>query len=289
MLKVSVVIPTFNRERFIEKCVTSVINQTCKAGEVIVVDDGSNDKTWQKLENLGFKSLCDEKATLKYIYKPNGGVSSARNLGVRNAKHEYVAFLDSDDQWKKNKLERQLTSIENDGFSCRISHTDEIWLRNGYRINPMKKHKKSGGDLFLKCLKMCCISPSTSLIHKSVFDDVGFFDENLKACEDYDFWLRYCSYEKVHFVPEALVIKSGGHADQLSKTHWGMDRFRIYSLEKLLKDEKLCERYYHALLDEISNKLNVVINGAKKRKNNDLAKKMLAKKSEYERFIRYDH
>ena len=68
-----------------------------------------------------------------------------------------------------------------------------------------------------------------------------------------------------------------------------MDRFRIYSLEKLLKDEKLCERYYHASLDEISNKLNLVINGAKKRKNNDLAKKMLAKKSEYERFVRYDH
>ena len=131
---------------------------------------------------------------------------------------------------------------------------------------------------------MCCISPSTSLIHKSVFDDVGFFDENLKACEDYDFWLRYCSYEKVHFVPEALVVKSGGHADQLSKTHWGMDRFRIYSLEKLLKDENLCESYYHALLAEILNKLNVVINGAKKRKNNDLAKKMMEKKSEYERF-----
>ncbi len=289
MLQVSVVIPTFNRESFIEKCVLSVIGQTRKAGEVIVVDDGSSDKTWETLKNLGFKAYCDDKATLKYIYKINGGVSSARNLGIRNAKHEYVALLDSDDQWKKNKLERQLTSLESDEFSCRISHTDEIWFRNGTRVNPMEKHRKSGGDLFVKCLKLCCISPSTSLIHKSVFEDIGYFDENLKACEDYDFWLRYCSYEHVHFVPEALVIKNGGHSDQLSKAHWGMDRFRIYSLEKLLKDKNLVESHYESALDELINKLNVVINGAIKRKNNDLAEKMMVKKSDYERLQRYDY
>ena len=282
MPTISVVIPTFNRAHLIENCVSSVINQTFKPGEIIVVDDGSSDGTWEALQKLGFNGAFRMNTKLKYIYKSHGGVSSARNIGIRNSKYEYVAFLDSDDSWKKNKLENQLKSLEMNSFSCRISHTDEIWIRNGIRVNPMKKHHKSGGNIFRKCLKMCCISPSTSLVHKSVFGDIGYFDENLKVCEDYDFWLRYCAYENVHFVPEALVIKNGGHEDQLSKLYWGMDRFRIYSLEKLLKDEKLERTCYHAARRELLNKLCLVINGAIKRKNEVLAAEMIAKKSDYE-------
>ena len=217
MPNVSVIIPTFNRAHLIQESVSSVLSQTFKPKEVIVVDDGSSDKTWDVLKNLGFSLSESQKNSLRYIYKENGGVSSARNIGIELSSSEYVALLDSDDQWKPTKLEAQLSSLKKESFSCRVSHTNEIWVRNGIRVNQHKKHGKNGGDLFEKCLKMCCISPSSALIHRSVFNDLGGFDESLKACEDYDFWLRYCAFEQTHFVNEQLTIKNGGHSDQLSQ------------------------------------------------------------------------
>ena len=154
MPNVSVIIPTFNRAHFIEKSVSSVLSQTLKPAEVIVVDDGSNDKTWDILKNLGFSLSEARKNTLRYIYKENGGVSSARNVGIELSSSEYLALLDSDDQWKPTKLEAQLSSLKKENFSHRVSHTDEIWIRKGIRVNQHKKHIKNGGDLFKKCLKM---------------------------------------------------------------------------------------------------------------------------------------
>ena len=283
MHTVSVIIPTYDRAHSIKACVVSVLNQTRAANEVIVVDDGSRDGTWKELQGLGFTPSSEKSNKLRYIQKTHGGVSSARNLGIKSARYEYLAFLDSDDSWKKDKLENQFRSLKTDGFSCRISHTNEIWIRNGIRVNPMKKHRKSGGNLFTKCLKMCCISPSSTLVHSTVFDDIGFFDETLMVCEDYDFWLRFCSNEMVHFLPEALTIKTGGHMDQLSKSHWGMDRFRIYSIEKLLRENNLCRPFYEAALDELLNKLRVVLNGAIKRNKTYLAAELTIKMSFYEK------
>ena len=283
---ISVVIPTYNRAQLIRKSVCSVLDQTFEPAEIIVVDDGSTDKTWENLKGLGFKKTLRKNIALRYLYKDHGGVSSARNLGIKNSQFEYVAFLDSDDTWKTNKLEKQLKSLKSENYSFRLSHTNEIWIRNGIRINPSKKHLKSGGNIFNKCLKMCCISPSTAIVHKTVFADIGFFDENLVACEDYDFWLRFCAYEPVHYLAEALVIKNGGHSDQLSKKHWGMDRFRIYSLEKLLKDKKLDKNCYNAAIGELIYKLEIMIKGAFKRKNTKFAEEMMIKKTNYER-LRY--
>ena len=162
MPNVSVIIPTFNRAHLIEESVSSVLAQTLKPTEVIVVDDGSNDKTWDILKNLGFSLSDSQENTLRYLYKENGGVSSARNVGIELSSSEYVALLDSDDQWKPTKLEAQLSSLEREKFSCRVSHTDEIWIRNGIRVNQHKKHSKAGGDLFEKCLK-CAASPQVQL------------------------------------------------------------------------------------------------------------------------------
>ena len=147
MPNVSVIIPTFNRAHLIEESVSSVLSQTFKPKEVIVVDDGSNDKTWDVLKNLGFSVSESQKKSLRYIYKENGGVSSARNIGIELSSSEYVALLDSDDQWKPTKLEAQLSSLKKESFSCRVSHTNEIWIRNGIRVNQHKKHGKNGGDL----------------------------------------------------------------------------------------------------------------------------------------------
>ncbi len=282
MSRVSVVIPTYNRESFIVNCVQSVRAQSLPGCEIIVVDDGSIDKTYQNLKELGFESRTTVKQNLRYIYQENRGVSAARNLGIREASGEYIAFLDSDDFWLPTKLERQISTLIRNKAHVRLCHADEIWMRNGVRVNPHKKHKKEGGDIFLKCLKMCCISPSSVVLHKSVFDDIGVFDENLPACEDYDFWLRYCAKEEVIFVNERLLVKNGGHKCQLSTQYWGMDRFRVYALEKLVNECDLMPLYRLEAIRELIKKLNILIIGAKKRNNDAFAETMTKKKISWE-------
>lgn len=282
---ISVVIPTFNRERFISNCVESVLCQTKKPDEIIIVDDGSIDNTWKTLKKLGFSDSKNTRTPFRYIFQNNKGVSSARNLGIKASKYEYLAFLDSDDLWKEKKLENQMLALKQEGFGFRLSHTEEIWIRNGIRVNERKKHAKSGGDIFLKCLKLCCISPSSSLIHRSVFDDVGYFDENLPACEDYDFWLRYCAYENVHYLNEALSIKIGGHDSQLSKAHWGLDRFRVFALEKLLRDKKLDKFKRKQTLKEVISRLEILINGSVKRCNDVFAQELRTKKIHWKAYL----
>ena len=285
MSTVSVVIPTFNREGFIEQCVVSALQQSKKPDEVIVVDDGSSDKTWDVLRTLGFSDSKEERNSLRYIFQRNKGVSAARNLGIKAAKFRYIAFLDSDDLWLEKKLEKQISSLESQSTRYRLSHTNEIWVRNGVRVNAHLKHEKNGGDIFIQCLKLCCISPSSSLVDRSVFDDFGFFDENLPACEDYDFWLRFCAFEDVHFVNEHLLIKNGGHDQQLSKKHWGMDRFRVTALENLLKNQSLSEFKRKETIKELIFKLQVLIDGGRKRKKDAFVKKLDKKKTMLEAIL----
>ncbi len=282
MSTVSVVIPTFNREDFIKQCVISALQQSKKPDEVIVVDDGSSDKTWDVLRTLGFSDSEKKKNSLRYIFQRNKGVSAARNLGIKASKYRYIAFLDSDDFWLEKKLEKQISSLEDQSTRYRLSHTNEIWMRNGIRVNARFKHEKSGGDIFIQCLKLCCISPSSSLVDRSVFDEFGLFDEMLPVCEDYDFWLRFCAFEEVHFVNEPLLIKNGGHDQQLSKKHWGIDRFRVTALEKLLQNEGLSEFKRQETTKELIFKLQILINGGRKRKKSAFVKKLDKKKATLE-------
>ena len=288
MTEVSVIIPTYNREKFISECVQSVLAQTLPAREIIIVDDGSTDATYNILRDLGFNSLSTKKTVLRYFFQQNRGVSSARNLGIKEARSEYIALLDSDDLWLKSKLDRQVSAFQNDTQSSRLCHTDEIWIRNGVRVNQHKKHKKHGGNVFQSCLKLCCISPSSAMMHRSVFEDFGFFDEDLPACEDYDFWLRYSTKEDVNFIDEPLIIKKGGHSDQLSGAHWGMDRFRIYSIEKILEEHDLKLVYKIEAIREIILKLEILINGSQKRQKFAYAENMLQKKQHWEAILMQD-
>lgn len=285
MTEVSVIIPTYNREKFISECVQSVLAQTLPAREIIIVDDGSTDATYNILRDLGFNSLSTKKTVLRYFFQQNRGVSSARNLGIKEARSEYIALLDSDDLWLKSKLDRQVSAFQNDTQSSRLCHTDEIWIRNGVRVNQHKKHKKHGGNVFQSCLKLCCISPSSAMMHRSVFEDFGFFDEDLPACEDYDFWLRYSAKEDVNFIDEPLIIKKGGHSDQLSGAHWGMDRFRIYSIEKILKEPDLTLVHKTEAIHEVILKLEILINGSQKRQKFAYAESMLEKKQHWEAIL----
>ena len=229
-------------------------------GEIIVVDDGSTDDT---------KSLVQDRfPQVRYLYQENAGVSAARNAGLAAARGEWIALLDSDDAWTPKKLARQRAQLS-EAPHIRLCHTEEIWIRNGVRVNAMKKHKKSGGWLFPASLKLCCISPSSVLIHSDVFQDYGTFDESLPACEDYDLWLRVTAREEAAFVVEPSTVKYGGHADQLSRAFWGMDRFRVDAIEKILEDETLRPNYRHLALKTIVQKLEILVAGARKRDNHE--------------------
>ena len=256
MLTVSVIIPTHNRCQLLRRALLSVYKQTIQAEEIIVIDDGSTDGT----EEMLGKEFPD----VKYTFQENAGVSAARNLGIRQAKGEWLAFLDSDDEWLPEKLEKQLASLENNP-EMRICHSDEIWKRDGVRVNAMNKHNKKGGWIFQHCLPLCAMSPSSIIIHRSIFAQVGLFDIALPACEDYDLWLRITARYPVLFIDQPLIVKYGGHDDQLSSKYWGMDRFRIAALEKILVEDCLAIEDQRAAALMLIKKVSIYLQGAKKR------------------------
>lgn len=251
---VSVIVPTHNRAALLARALDSVLAQTHRPLEVIVVDDGSDDGT--------AVLLARRYPQLRYCYQPNGGVSSARNRGIRAASGDWVALLDSDDVWRPTKLARQLAALPP---GVRVSHCDEQWWRNGRRVNPKRRHAKAGGWIYQRCLPLCAISPSAVLIERRLFDVIGLFDESLPACEDYDLWLRLCARYPVHYLDEPLVIKYGGHADQLSRRFWGMDRFRIAALEKILAGGVLGDADRRATLAVLLTKIDLYLAGARRR------------------------
>lgn len=254
-MKVSVIIPTFNRSHTVKRAINSVLEQSFPAFEVIVVDDGSTDDT----VNL----LAQYSNLIKVIEQPNQGVSSARNRGIEKAKGEWIALLDSDDCWHRDKLLFQVQLLS--AYDFMACHTDEMWIRNGIQVNPMKKHAKPEGWIYLDCLPLCCVSPSAVLLHQSVFEQVGLFDETLPACEDYDMWLRIFSRYPICLHPAKLVKKFGGHDDQLSRQFPAMDRFRVYALNKILEQGVLTLMQQNATTQMLTKKLKILIQGAHKR------------------------
>lgn len=252
---VSVIIPTFNREKFVCRAIDSVLVQDYKGFELIVIDDGSVDNTPSLLARYGDR--------VKILTQKNLGVSAARNSGIKKASGEFIAFLDSDDTWLPSKLSTQVKFFnENPGVS--ICQTEEIWIRNNVRVNPRLVHKKHSGWIFNFCLKLCIVSPSAVMLKKQVFDSVGLFDESLPACEDYDFWLRVALKFEIHTLDEKLIVKHGGHLDQLSR-QWGLDRYRIVALKNILGSPLLSGSQKKLVQGEIDRRANIVIKGARKR------------------------
>jgi glycosyltransferase involved in cell wall biosynthesis len=235
--------------------VESVLAQSFTDFELIVVDDGSNDATASELARFG--------STLQIATTPRKGVSAARNLGVNCACGRFVAFLDSDDLWRPGKLARQ-TAFMIEHPDVQICQTEEVWIRNGVRVNPKAVHKKPSGDVFVRSLDLCLVSPSAVMMTRELFQQVGGFDENFPVCEDYDLWLRIAVEHSIPLIPEPLVIKRGGHADQLSHSMWGMDRYRVLALQKLLRSGIDGTRRA-AALNVLMWKVEVLANGARKR------------------------
>ena len=253
---ISAIIPVFNRAGTLVRALDSVAAQTRPPDEVIVVDDGSTDG----VEEV----IARDYPGVRVIRQANAGVSSARNRGIAAATGVWIALLDSDDEWRPRKLERQMQALaEKPGYH--LCHTNEIWIRNGRRVNEGKRHKKSGGNIFRKCLPLCVISPSSVVIRRELLRGLGGFDESLPVCEDYDLWLRICARHPVLFVEEALTVKYGGHEDQLSRRYSGMDRFRIRAIDRILEEGVLGDTDRAAAIGTLLDKAAVYLNGADKR------------------------
>ena len=261
--EVSVIIPTYNRRAMMREAIDSVLAQTGAIFELIVVDDGSSDGTAEELARIG-ESIRIERIE-------NRGPAAARNRGVEIARAPLIAFLDSDDLWAPTKLERQLAFMR-ENPDCEISQCDELWIRNGRRVNPGMRHRKRAGDFFVESLRTCLISPSAVLIRKELFNSIGGFDEDMAAAEDYDLWLRILVDHEAGLLDEPLVTRRGGHPDQLSATTRAIDRFRILALAKLLGDDRLTIECRLATTNVLAEKCRIYAAGLARRKKIDAAR-----------------
>jgi len=248
LYKISLIIPTYNRASFLSKTLDSVINQTINVAEIIVIDDGSNDDTKLVLKNYN----------VVYKYIINSGVSKARNIGIELARYEWIMFLDSDDIWETIKVEKQI-NFHKQNKNILFSHTDELWKFNNKIIKQKKHQLKPSGFCFDDNIKLCKIGTSTVMIHKSIFEDIGLYDENLIACEDYDLWLRILAKYELGYIDEKLITKIAGHKGQLSFDTPYLDLYRIKALLKHTKSILVCK--------ELKIKKDILLNGAKKHSN----------------------
>ena len=265
--EISVIIPTHNRAWALARAVSSVLNQTFEDFELLVVDDGSTDQTQELLESF-------DDSRLRVIKEPsNGGVSRARNRGIGLARGEWIAFLDSDDEWLPHKLQAQREYLQGRP-ELRVVHGEEIWIRRGVRVNPHKKHAKSGGWIFAKCLPLCAISPSTVMIHREVFQQIGTFDPEMIVCEDYDLWLRMTQFFEVGLVTVPIINKYGGHSDQLSARYRAMDYFRVKAIKKVLQ-LGIGEEDSRKAQEVLRVKRAILLNGYRKRGNWALYRELL--------------
>ena len=253
--QVSVIIPTHNRAGCLREAVDSVLAQDFGDVELIVVDDGSTDSTPQLIEGYG--------QAIRALRQGNRGVSAARNAGIAASRGALIAFLDSDDLWLPGKLDRQVAFF-NSQADALICQTEELWVRNGRRVNPGKRHRKRGGMIFEPSLDLCLVSPSAVMVRKELFQRVGFFDESLPACEDYDLWLRVSCRFPVHLIDSPLIVKRGGHPDQLSRIA-GLDKFRISAIVKLLDGDRLSVEQRRAAGRALKQKCEVYAGGCRKR------------------------
>lgn len=265
---VSVIIPTYNRKKFLKEAIESALNQKFKEKEIIVVDDGSSDGTFEEIKNY----------PVKYFYQKNRGPASARNLGIKNSRGNLIAFLDSDDLWTEEKLLLQIEFLK-EYPEYLLVHTNEIWIKNGKPLKQLERHKKGGGDQFERSLELCVISPSSVLIKKELFEKVGIFDEEFPACEDYELWLRVTSRYNIGFIEKELVVKRGGHEDQLSKIVPCLDYWRARAIGKLIQNNWFSEEQKKLAKIYLQKKAKVYIHGLLKRNKNK-------EKDEFEKWLK---
>ena len=255
---VSVILPSYNRAWTLKDAVDSVLLQDYPNIELIIIDDGSDDDTQELL------GVYKNKITV--LCQENKGVSAARNKGIKASRGKFIALLDSDDAWDKRKISCQMEFF-NDHPEALICQTEEIWIRNGKKVNPKVKHKKPSGMIFEQSLHLCLVSPSSVMMKRQLFDMKGYFNETFLVCEDYDLWLRVSSTLPVFLIDKPYTIKRGGHKDQLSNFH-SQDKFRIQSLSTLIESSSLTQEQVQKAKKVLKKKCVIYGNGCIKRGKN---------------------
>lgn len=260
-MTVCVTIPTYNRASLLSRAVESVMRQSYADWHLWVVDDGSTDGTAELLD-----TYADGRIHTSRI--PHQGVSAARNAGVRmsRGRGELLAFLDSDDEWLPLKLEWQI-EYWNENPQIGLVYSSEIWIRGGRRVNPPKQYRGTSGRVLIPSIRACVISPSTAMMKRETFEELGGFDESYPVCEDYDLWLRLCSRHEVGWIPEPLVIRHGGRPDQLSESTPAMDYWRVKAMAHLHETTSLSADEQVVLEEEIVRRGRVLLKGYRSRGN----------------------
>jgi len=223
-LQITAIIPSYNRYTLLKRAIESILAQTQSVDEIIVVDDGSTDQTQQ---------IQTDFPNISYFYQKNRGVSSARNLGIHHAKNEWIAFLDSDDEWLPQKIKKQ-SMLHQTKDKVLMSYTAENWIRDAKQVKIPKKYRKIGEDAFVENLSYCNIAPSSVIISKDLLLEMECFDESLEVCEDYALWLKITSIHEIALVNEKLINKYAGHDEQLGFRK-DMDIIRLQILKQLVK------------------------------------------------------
>jgi len=266
--RVTAIIPTYNRLSLLREAVFSVLAQTYPPAELIVVDDGSADGTKEFCMELS----AERPDTFRYLRFAHSGLpGKVRNAGARAAKGEYLAFLDSDDLWKPEKLSRQGAFFE-EHPDIHVCHTREIWQRGEKVVSQAGQRHRRSGNLFPDALKKCIIGPSTVMMRRELFEEFDGFREDLEIAEDYELWLRITAKYPVGYIDEPLVIKRGGHPDQLSEKYGQIEIFRIKALLLNLEAGTFSGEQQELAARELVRKCRVYANGCEKRGKSEEAR-----------------
>lgn len=262
--EISVIIPTHDRAAVLPRAIDSALAQQGPSLEIIVADDGSTDGTKETLARYA------SDPRVRVLDLAHGGVCRARNSAVAASRGPWLAFLDSDDEWLPGKLAAQLELARERNLA--ICQTEEIWIRNGVKVNKPAHYVKREGDLFALSLRHCMITPSSVLMTRDLYLRAGGFDPDFPACEDFEFWLRIVPDHQVGLIPRPMMVRYGGHADQLSTRYPAQDRFRIRALALLLAANRLDPARRALAEAALSEKLGIFEAGCRKRgKPDDLA------------------
>jgi glycosyltransferase involved in cell wall biosynthesis len=224
----SVIIPCFNAEKTIVRALDSVVNQSCRDFEIIIVNDGSNDNT----ESIIKKYFENKDIKYKYIYQDNKGPSSARNNAVKNSRAEYLAFLDSDDEWHLEKLQIQYDEI----IKSKIRFVSTKYTTLDFKINNKRVIKEYKFEDFLISNRT---STPCTIVEKELFEEVGGFDESMSYSEDYNLWLKISLIEPLYLIEQELVKlhKKPYGESGLSSNLWSMEKGEIKNYTYFYKNK----------------------------------------------------
>lgn len=302
MPRVSVVLPTYNRRETIAEALESVLSQTCRERDVVIIDDGSTDGTAAYLfARFGAQPRAQEilnemspaamrpfshafsvdGSTILYHYQSNRGLSAARNRGIATSRSRYIAFIEADDTWDPRHLEIHLR-FHLEHPSAMVSYVGEMPAAS---TRARAARALPSGWIFEHVLAGSPICISSVFLNRSAIDACGAFDENLEACEDYDLWLRLATRSPIYHLGGAFVLRRSPRRDGTARA-WSAEKFRAYALEKAFQGGHLNGHQRLSVAEEIVRKCERLVEGYRRTKSDERASFYERKRKRYSLEVR---